>query len=392
MLTSRRICIALCVASLASVVLVSVADAGEPADVTVRVEGLSETKLPPTSVTTSTASVVKDGEAAHSCAGTSAAGALEVATAGAWSGKWYSGLGYSVESIKGENFPFTGINYWSFWLDNKPATTGICEAELHSGDSILFFPGCYSETAGECPPAPNPLGIEAATVAQVGVPVSVTVTSYANETGTPSPAKEATITYAGSTTKTDSSGHATLTFSHAEQANAPNVTVTAPESVRTETTICVHNGNDGNCGTQAPGGAVTSNTTGTVTQSPYKGAFAVVPNVSGLQEGHHYAAGKAPRVLAGTISTHSAVTAVSLKLRREYRARCYAYDGTRDRFVKARCGQATPFKVSSDGTFSYLLPSALAPGRYVLDVLASDAAGNTTALARGTSRIVFYVK
>ena len=49
------------------------------------------------------------------------------------------------------------------------------------------------------------------------------------------------------------------------------------------------------------------------------------------------------------------------------------------------------FKISSGASFSYLLPSALAPGRYVLDVTGSDAAGNTIALARGTSRVVFYV-
>ena len=35
---------------------------------------------------------------------------------------------------------------------------------------------------------------------------------------------------------------------------------------------------------------------------------------------------------------------------------------------------------------------ALAPGRYVLDIEATDVAGNHTSLARGTSRIVFYVR
>ena len=33
----------------------------------------------------------------------------------------------------------------------------------------------------------------------------------------------------------------------------------------------------------------------------------------------------------------------------------------------------------------------LPPGRYVLNLAASDAAGNQTTLARGSSRIVFYV-
>ena len=42
--------------------------------------------------------------------------------------------------------------------------------------------------------------------------------------------------------------------------------------------------------------------------------------------------------------------------------------------------------------FRSLLPGGLAPGRYVLDIQATDAAGNHTSLARGTSRIVFYVR
>jgi hypothetical protein len=60
--------------------------------------------------------------------------------------------------------------------------------------------------------------------------------------------------------------------------------------------------------------------------------------------------------------------------------------------MSARCGEGSFFNVSSDGVFSYLLPSALAPGRYVLDIEAADVAGNHTTLARGTSRTVFYVR
>src|SRR5204863_539992 len=94
-----------------------------PATVTVRVEGLTETKLPATTVTTTTEPFVKDGNPEHSCAGTSAAGALQTATAGSWEGTWFSGLGYSVETILGESHLFEEGSeanyYWSFWLDEK---------------------------------------------------------------------------------------------------------------------------------------------------------------------------------------------------------------------------------------------------------------------------------
>jgi len=62
-----------------------------------------------------------------------------------------------------------------------------------------------------------------------------------------------------------------------------------------------------------------------------------------------------------------------------------------DVFARARCGTAPFFGVATSRSFSYLLPASLPPGRYVLDVEASDAAGNQTTLARGSSRIVFYV-
>jgi hypothetical protein len=38
------------------------------------------------------------------------------------------------------------------------------------------------------------------------------------------------------------------------------------------------------------------------------------------------------------------------------------------------------------------MPFALGRGEYVLDIEATDAAGNHTTLARGTSRIRFYVR
>jgi hypothetical protein len=383
---------ALSCAVLASLVLVSSVIAAGPATVTVRVEGPTETLVNPTQVLTTTAPVVKDGNQADSCTGTSAAGALQLATKGNWDGNWFSGLGYSVETIEGQSFPFTQPFYWSFWLDGKPATTGICEAELSSGDSILFFPECFSETSGVCPPAPNPLGIEAPAVAELGKPVTVTVTSYANATGAPSPAAGATVTGGGASATTDSSGHATVAFT---STGPLYLQASAAGAVRSEAAVCVHNGNDGNCGAQnssGSGGSTGGTTSGGVTAVPFKDAYALVPHVTGLADGHVYTRAHAPRILSGSVLAHTTVSSISLTLRREYRRRCYAFNGVTTQFARARCGTGKPFKVSANSTFSYLLPSALAPGRYVLDIQATDAAGNRTTLARGTSRIVFYVR
>jgi hypothetical protein len=360
------------------------------AAVTVRVEGINQTLLGPTQVTTDAAvSVVKDGNSEHSCSGASAAGALQLATGGSWAGEWFSGFGYSAETILGETHAFepgAAANYfWSYWLDNKASSVGICEGELQAGQSILFFPECFSET-GACPAPPNPLGISAPAVAERGAPIGVTVTSYDNVSGAASPAVGAAVTGGGAGATTDSAGHATLAI---PQAGNIQLQVTAPGSVRTEASVCVHDGNDGTCGTTSPSG---SSTPAPGVAAAYKGPYAVVAQATGVQDGHFYPRGRGPKVLTGTIATHTSVASVSLKLRRSYRGRCFAYDGVAERFKRARCGEGSFFAVGSAPSFSYLLPAALAPGRYVLDMQASDAAGNRTTLARGTSRIVFYVR
>jgi hypothetical protein len=390
MLTSRRIHLALVVASLSLCLFSPSALAGAPATVTVRAEGSAGTVLAPTQVTTTTVPVVKEG---HSCSGTSAAGALDIATSGNWGGSWFEPGGFFVETIASESLVNAPSSYWTFWLDNKPATTGICEAELQPGDSILFFPECF----GECPAPPSPLGIEAPAVAEVGQSVTVKVNAYANPSGARSAASGATVAYEGGHSSTDVSGHATVKFAHVGEMT---VGASSPQAVRTETTICVHAGADGNCGTtrsvtgsgSSAGSATPTPAGGVLSSAAYKGPYALVADVTGPIDGHVYSRRRAPRVLAGTIVAHSAVTSVSAELRRRYRDRCYAYDGARARFLAARCGSGSFFKLADGGAFSYLLPAALAPGRYVLDIKASDVAGNTTTLARGTSRRVFYVR
>jgi hypothetical protein len=372
MLTSRRLSLALSGTCL-SLVFAATALAAGPASVTVRIEGVTETKLPPTQVTTTTEPVVKDGNGEHACSGTSAIGALQLATGGNWSGSWSTSFHqYFIETIDGESEAVGSSKYfWSFWVNDKYQEEGACAIQLEAGNRVLFFPICYEG----CPAGaePTPLEVEAPAIANIGEPVSVAVKQY-NAKAEPSPAAGASIAWTGASKTTDSQGHAALTFGG---VGAYKLQVTGsesgPPSVRTETTICVHNGNDGNCGTQAPSSpatstpSVASNTNGVAgSVTHYNGPFALVANATGLIDGHVYGRGQAPRILSGSILAHSTVSSVSLELRREYKRRCFAYDGASERFRRARCGHGRFFKVSANGTFSYLLPE-------------------------GTSRLVFYV-
>jgi hypothetical protein len=373
--------------------------AQQPAQVSVRVVGATPAfspLLPPTLLTTTTAPVVKDG---GNCSGTSAAGALEIATKGNWEGHWNSGFSdYEVISIEGQAYPFEPGSsknyYWSLWLDGKETSTGICGTQLTTGDEVLFLPGCFG---AECPPAPAVLVIEAPPIAEVGAPVTVRVVSHPGSGGEPQALPGAMISGGGIIGTADSSGRTTVTFSHAgSYVLRGEDAAKGPPSVPAEALICVHAGNDGNCGTAVATGPGFGSGAGgegvSKGTSIYSGPYAVVAKATSVINGHLYRRGRAPRVLAGTVTAHTAVSSVSLELRRRFRGHCSDYDGVIEQFVAARCGRGRFFKVSTSSSFSYLLPAALAPGRYVLDIEATDVAGNRTSLARGTSRIVFYVR
>ncbi len=356
-------------------------DAEEPATVTVRIEGSTETLLPATVVTTTGAPVVKDGT--HSCDGYDAIGALDLATHSDWSGQWFDGEGYTVETLLGESHPLSSNPYWGIWFDDAYAKKGVCQQTLRTGDTLLFAP---AET-----PAPSPLGIEVPSTATIGVPVTVAVVSYSDANGEPSPAAGATVVYEGRTVTTDSTGRATIQFA---QSGQQSLRATKEHFVRTEATICVNAPGRSGCappsGT-APGGVPTSGAgevAGFSTGARPNGAVRLVTTLTSPRSGRTYRHGHGPRLIAGRISPASSVSSVSLMLRRSDGHRCYAYDAARGRFRRARCGTAQPFRVSQSASFSYLLPGRLTAGRYVLTVEASEAGAST----HHNSVVVFYVR
>ena len=410
--TPMRLALALLAALLCLLLGAHTALAGTPATVTVRALGPApsyEVLIAPTQVTTTTAPVVNDGNPAHACSGTSAAGALQLASVGDWSGTWYEGLDYFVEKIEGLGFPpyVEGApeNYsWSFWLNSRYTPEGICETELEAGDQVLFLPAC--EGTG-CPPEPSGLlGIETPVLTDVGQPVGLTVVRYGPK-GETTPLAGATVqakaganvpagTSAPTGAPTNSEGHTTLSFSgggsYTLRATPPAgesaPAVPGEASIEVIASACA-------CGGPYSGSnqEVTS-TKSSSPSTPYTGPYALVAGATGISEGHVYSRKNAPRVLSGKVSAQgSSVTSISLRLRRSYRGHCWSYDGSRARLQRAACGQGSFFKIASGGdSFSYLLPSRLPPGRYVLDIMATDSAGHQTALDRGSSRIVFYVK
>jgi hypothetical protein len=381
-----------CLLGLAAVVLAAwpaVAVAAGPANVTIRVEGDADTIVPRTALITSSTTLNKDGTAGHDCTGTSAAGALEQATVGNWTGTWSNGLGYSVDAVRGESHTFGSGEFWGLFLNDALASTGICGAELQTGDSVLLAPIAES---GKMFGVLSVAGVPA-TVAP-NRPFTVTVkrtTSDFNGGVTHDAVAGATVTAAGATVTTGADGTAQISFGTRGPAG---VRASHSGDIRSATEpVCVTTGSDGACGTITP---APCRTTGDDGNCGTKDKRAPRGKIESIREGQHFGKGKGPRALKGVVTADpSGIADVRLRLTRNDHGRCQTFDGRSERLVKLkRCGakRGKWFSAGDREQWSYLLPSRLGRGRWVLDLQARDKAGNVDALLQRTrTRVVFTV-
>lgn len=208
--------------------------------VSIRVEGMTRTLLPETGLSPHSSEIDKDGKPADTCVGDTAAVALEDGTHGHWTaGTYSSGLGYPVIGVLGESYPFTSDYYWALWIDDKPATTGICGATLKNGDSILLFPQCSQESAANCPQGmfnPAVLKLSGPSRAHVGRSIVLKVSTLANLTGAASPGVGVKIAFDKRSVNTSSAGTARVRFS---KPGVYHVVASAPDSIRDELAVRV---------------------------------------------------------------------------------------------------------------------------------------------------------
>jgi hypothetical protein len=178
------------------------AAAGTPATVTVRVEGATSTLLALKTVTTTTTPTPAPGN----CSGTSAAGALQLATEGNWDHAAY------IQTILAETHEWTMSDprYWAFWLNDKYASEGACTTQLAEGDRVLFL--VDRATAPEYNPTVFPLELSGAPVEITqGESATVTVNKYSTS-GVGSAASGVAVKGGEATVTTNASGHATVKF------------------------------------------------------------------------------------------------------------------------------------------------------------------------------------
>jgi hypothetical protein len=160
---------------------------------------------------------------------------------------------------------------------------------------------------------------------------------------------------------------------------------TADKAVRSNRVrVCATDGADGACGTTVPGAP---------TPLPLPAApdrSAPTAELAGLRDKQTLARG--PRELRGSFADVSGVKTVKLRLTKRLGKKCWYFSGRSEVFRGTKCGRGPYFSIEAKADWSYLLPSRLGKGRYVLDAIAIDAAGNRTPLQRGSTRVVFTVR
>jgi hypothetical protein len=271
---------------------------------------------------------------------------------------------------------------WGYAVNDTTAPVGGCQIALASGNEVLWAYNYFN--------LPHLLSLAGPTSANIGSPITVHVVD--GQTGVAMAGAAIGEDVAGVTTTipgsplTNAEGNATITLAH---VGTVKLKATQTESVRSNAiSVCVHNGNDGTCGT-TKGAPIIYGGPEIVHLAP-----ADIAMVGGVKNAHHYSRGKGPRILSGLVRVPVGGTLreVRISLQRRNGKRCFAFSGTTETFVHARCGATRFFSVGSAESFSYLLPSALPAGHYVYDIEAIDDAGKATKLLAGVSHVVFYVK
>jgi hypothetical protein len=413
MLTSTRMLAVLCAASLV-VLLASTGAQAAPITVNLRVEGSTATLYEGPITTEGETFESSSSKGPHPCdyaengaakgeftnggavSGTPTTALRDAALASglAFNAKWY-GSGKEENENPGDFFvtqvgsdvELTEAPYdaWGYAVNYTTAPVGGCQIALAPGNEVLWAYNYFN--------LKHLLSLTGPASANAGSPIKVHVVD--GQTGAPiagaaigEDVEGVTTTIPGSPL-TNAEGNATITLAH---AGTVKVKATQPESVRSNAvSVCVHNGNDGNCGTTLPGAPNANTGPPIVHVTP---AVDDAATIGGVNDGHHYSRHKGPRILRGLVQvpTGGTLREVRISLQRRNGKRCTVFSGTREVFVRARCGATRFFSVGGSESFSYLLPASLPKGRYVYDIEAIDDAGVATKLVPGASHVVFYVK
>jgi hypothetical protein len=336
---------------------------------TVRIVG-DAVGIEPTAVDT-TADPVGPG----ACPGNSAGGAIDKAVNGNWDRLAFT------QTILGELHNYTANDFWNYWINDTSSPEGICDHIVAPGDRILMF---VQRNDDNFNPKVFPLTLSDAPASTVaGKPFTVTVRELRYDgvsTTTPTPIAGATVAGGGASVQTDAAGKATLTLT---TAGSVSLRATRTGDVPSEAAAVMV--------TAVP---VIVTPPPPPPPPPITKLQAPGAAILGITEGQHYPPGEGPRELKVRAYAGAGVLVVKLRLTRNDRGRCSTFSGKSERLRHVKCGAANGFwfAIGDRAETSYLLPSKLPRGRYVLDVNVIDKAYHRDdTRRRGGNRLVFHV-
>ncbi len=291
----------------------------------------------------------------------------------------FSSFGPSFERINGESVAYDGasMRYLVEYKNGVASQFGGCGDTIQAGDDVLYAYGTGSESL---------LKLAGPATVKPGQSATLTVTTQPDGAAAPG------ASVAGAVSGVD--GKATTPA--LTQRGPVSFKATRTGAIRSNAvTVCVTDGADGFCGTTVPSPTAPSAPMPTPPEPP-RDMSAAFADITSIAEGQRFARADGPRSIAGKVDPEPAgIKDVRLRLSRTDGRRCYRFDGAKERLVRARkCGvkNARTFSVGASSDISYLLPSALPRGRYVLDVIVQDRAGHQTrTYQRGRNRVVFFV-
>ena len=394
--------------------------------------------MPPTTVALPTAPVAppnpqEDG----TCPGDSVIGAISAATGNDWSGQWSATDGWSLDTIR--SLTATASRVWYVYVNNQYLNDPPCHKELIGGESLRIIPKCKTPVVScftgeplilDSPANGSPAGLVNSTVWELNTTVDPTGFGVT----TARVVDKATVTSPDGSALTDYLGVARVQVT---TRGTNTLVATKPGDVPDRRSICITDGTDGYCGTTIPAPIpfdpyAFCKTTGFDGYCNSPDQVPPAGRITQPVQQQSFSKGAGPKLFKGTVDFDPSQTdEVRLRLMRQttvtkYRIQkrrvtvtrrvrgkilkkrawkrirkpyktqgcLYWNPGTGTWKTLKRCDAATAPSFKADGAdeWSLELPSALPSGKYTLDALAKDGAGNIdTTPELGRNRVTFKV-